>query len=85
MLIASLDPAVSRRIIDHTARSPASKSAGINDRMPVTAGDRAELKRQFDMRYACEYRRERYRTQLAGRQRMLRGALDEDPIVDQPH
>jgi hypothetical protein len=53
--------------------------------MPVTAGDRAELKRQFDMRYACEYRRERYRTQLAGRQRMLRGALDEDPIVDQPH
>ena len=54
--------------------------------MRVTArGNSAELKRQFDAWCACEYRGERYRTQLAGRQRMLRGALDEDPIVDQPH
>ena len=34
MLIASLDPAVSRRIIDHTARLRAAKSAGLNDWMP---------------------------------------------------
>ena len=37
------------------------------------------------MRYACEYRRECYRTQLAGRRRALRSALDEGQIVDQPH
>jgi hypothetical protein len=34
--------------------------------MRITAGrNTVELKRQFEMRYACEYRRERYRTQLA--------------------
>jgi hypothetical protein len=36
--MAPLDPAVSRRILDHTRRLPASKSADTNDRMRVTAG-----------------------------------------------
>jgi len=60
MLIPSVYPAISRRIIVHTTRLPASKSAGINDMMRVTVrSNSAELKRQFDRRYACEYRRER--------------------------
>jgi len=45
----ALDPKGSQRIVDHTTRSPASRSAETNDRMRVAAGENsAESLQQFD-------------------------------------
>jgi hypothetical protein len=80
ILLAPLDPAVSRRILDHLTdcrrRNLPTRMTGCASRPEK----QCRVQRQFDMRYACEYRRECYRTQLAGRRRALRGALDEGQI-----
>src|SRR4249920_752258 len=85
ILSAPLDPVVSRRILDHPTDC---RHRNLPTRMTGCASPpekQCRVQRQFDMRYACEYRRECYQTQLAGRRRALRGALEEGPIVDQPH
>ena len=60
-----------------------SKSADTNDRMRITAGE--TVPSAATIRHAVRLRIPTRVTQLAGRRRALRGALDEGQIVDQPH
>ena len=85
MLIASLDPAVSKTNSRPHHPIAGSKSADTNDRMRITAGE--TVPSAATIRHAVRLRipTRVYRTQLAGRRRALRGALDEGQIVDQPH
>ena len=83
MLIASLDPAVSKTNYRPHHPIAGSKSADTNDRMRITAGE--TVPSAATIRHAVHLRIPTRVTQLAGRRRALRGALDEGQIVDQPH
>jgi hypothetical protein len=83
MLIASLDPAVSKTNSRPHHPIAESKSADTNDRMRISAGE--TVPSAATIRHAVRLRIPTRVTQLAGRRRALRGALDQGQIVDQPH